>query len=1470
MCEEMSRRPQSPLPFLALLAFMSSALAQEVPAAHTQFLRGRQTNTAAQSLDLARRQHVAMLSQPRSSILTTAWTPVGPNQVTSASFGDLTGRITALAMDPADATGNTVYVGTTGGGVWKSTNAAGPAASVTFLPLTDTLSVFDSSSQTLPSLSIGSLAISNGILLAGTGDPNDATDSYYGAGILRSPDGGLTWTLAQNSNDGASGNHNFFGLSVAGLAFSTTSPSTAVAAFSQSAEGLLVNAPSTTGSQPGLYYTSDGGFTWHLATVLDGGQIVQSPNVIGTLGKPATSVVWNPIRQLFVAALSYHGYYSSPDGISWTRLSTQPAAGINLQVCPTNPGPGGTSTCPLFRGVLTVQPVTGDTFALTVDANNHNQGLYQDVCAATNSTCANPVAFATQLNSTALQQAGSTVIAQADYNLSLATTSSGTDTLLFAGTTDLYRCSLAAGCAFRNTTNTQNGCTNPARVAPSQHAIAVRNSLLFLGNDGGLWRSTDSVNQLAPPCSLDDANHFQNLNGGLGSLAEVVSFAQSPSDPATVLVGLGALGSAGTSTGTTTWPQLSTGEGGTVAIDPSSPSLWYISNGAGINISRCPGGGPCSSTAIGATETSSDLAAIHAPWLLDPAFPANILVGTCRVWRGQAAGGALWSSSNALSRPFGTPSAAACGSSFPIVRSLGVGGPTSVTSNSQNNGSKVIYAGLAGGLDGGQSFGGHIFATSTANLATNATVWNDLATSPVTNDPASAGVFNLNGFDISSIAVDPHDATGATVYATVMGFAGNNTAAPHIYRSTDNGAHWTNISANLPNAPANSIVVDPNDANTLYVALDTGVYVTTQVTTCVSSNCWSIYGIALPNSPIIQLLAATAMPTGDGRTGEIRAATYGRGIWQIPLLTAATPAAPAIAINPSTVTYPAQQVGTASQPVTITVTNTGNAVLNLSSVLTTGDFAQTNTCTGLPVFQNATCSIQLTFLPTAAGSRTGLLTVYANVAGGQATATLSGTGTPAAAIVLTPTALTFPATNIGATSGPQTITISNTGGTIATLQTPVITNDFSISANSCGTTLSPSTGCTVSISFAPTVSGPRSGTFTISDSTGTHVASLTGTGTNPPTDTLTPLSLSFAAQQLGTSSLPQLVTLTNAGDVALTLISTQIAAGDYLAVSSCGTSLAPHSICAISVTYSPKTVGPQAGTLSISDQFRLKTVTLSGIGLAPPGVSISPTTGLIFGAIGVGLTTPSQTVTLTNNGGTPLAIASIVATGDFAILPGSNTCGASLAPTAVCTVQIIFTPTTSGPRTGTVTFSNNASNSPQTLAASGTGIDFALTSNGPASLTIASGQTATYALLLTSVVSLPANAAFTCSGVPAHSTCTVNPSPTALGGTTNISVTVATGLSSAAVQPSTLPWNRQLIWLALLLPIGIATGRRKSRWPALILLVAITGCSTGRLIPTSTVPGPTVFTTPAGAYTLVVAGSSAGVVHAVNLTLIVQ
>lgn len=1508
---------------LALIPFTARAQLATypaTPATHTvqarRFLAGRTVTDGskpAAAVTAARAQQLDLLSAantirpkeatPRLNPLSAAWSAVGPNQIASQRYGNVTGRVTSIALDPSDSTDNTVYLGTTGGGVWKSTNAAGPAAAVSFAPLTDTLPVFSANAGTaaIPSLSIGAISVGsyNGgsVILAGTGDPNDALDSYYGEGILRSADGGLTWTLVQGSHDGVAGNHSFVGLGSAGFAWSPQNPGLVVAALSQSAEGTLVNAPDTTNSVMGLYYSTDGGQTWQMGTLEDGGEVIQKPLPSGGNfgGNAVTSVLWSPFRGRFYAAVRYHGVYESVDGITWTRSLHQPGTGLTTTACPPNPNSTGSTGCPFFRGVLALQPVTGDLFALAVDAGNIDQGLWQDVCGGNGGPCpTDPIAFGVRLPSAALEAGnGSTVIAQADYNLTLAAVPSGTDTLLFAGTTDIFRCTLASGCSpMRNTTNATDGCAAPAQVAPAQHAIAALSGagtggapLLFFGNDGGLWRSVDGVNQQSTPCTSDDATHFQNLNSGLGSLAEIVDFAQSPTDATTLLASVGANGTAASTGGDgsvpSAWPQLATGQGGAVAIDQTDPANWYISLYSGVSLSWCGNGSSCSAgdfattPTLGYAQVEDDSSLIAPPVLLDPALTADALIGTCRVWRGPAQDGSQWPGSNAISPMLSGPQNSSCtAGSNGMIRSLAAGGTATGSGSAQNAGSAVLYAGMAGTADGGSTAGGQLFGTTTAATASSTTPWSDLAANPVGNDTADSGVFNPGGFDISSVVADPHDSTGNTVYATVMGFAGNGTNAPHVYRSIDAGAHWTNISSNLPNAPANALVVDPNDANTLYVAMDTGVYATTAVTSCASANCWTVYGTGLPNAPVVALAAGAALPTGDGRYGELRAGTYGRGIWAIPLLNATlSVAGPAITLSPASLSFSSQAVSTASAGQTVTVTNSGTAALTISQVSVSGDFADDTTCSSTsPVAPGGTCTISVQFLPTSTGPRTGVLTVYGNVAGGQATATLSGTGLPGAAVLLNPILLTFDSTTAGAVSAAQNITVSNTGGATATLGTPALTGDFTLAADTCGNSLAPGVGCTLSVAFKPTASGTRTGTLTIASSSGTLTASLTGIGLLPATDGLTPLSLSFAGQQLNTASATQSVTLTNNGDQPLELIAAQITSGDFTVVNGCGNSLNGHSSCALQVAFVPRAVGARSGVLTVSDEYRSQTVALNGTGVAPPGVSVSPLGPVTFGATAVGATSTAQTITLTNNGGLPLSIGSIATSGDFTIAAGSNTCGNTLAAAAACTLQVVFTPIAGGARTGSLTFTDNAAGSPQTLTLTGTGVDFTLSPDGNSTATITAGGQAVYALLLSSAASVPGAVSFTCAPLPAYVTCNISPSNPSLGLDTVIEVAIATSVATASFNAPASPGSN-VAWLAGIIPLGLY-GARKRRLPGLLLLcvLAVSGCSASRMIPSSGSGASTTggTTTPPGTYNVVVTGTSAGLSRSVSLTLTVQ
>lgn len=1482
-----------------------SAYAQDVPPnpvrSAQRFLAGRQiestptaTDAAAQNASTstvekllkAQAEHVRMLQIARArsaadTSLSPAWQPMGPMQVQTALYGSVTGRVTSIAVDPADTTGNTVYIGTTGGGVWKSTNAAAATGTVQFVPLMDTLPVFsaNAASSVLPSLSIGAVSVQPGgagIVLAGTGDPNDATDSYYGEGILRSIDGGTTWTLIQQSEEGVT-RHSFLGHAFAGFAWSTQSPNLVVAALSHAQEGVLTNANDSSTNSLGLYVSTDAGVTWQMATLMDGSQIVQSAttNYAATSpGNAATSVIWNPIRQRFYAAVRFHGYYESTNGQTWTRLATQPGINLTTATCPANPGLPGSQSCPIYRGALAVQTTTGDLFAFTVDLNRMDQGIWQDMCNRTDNTCATQVQWAKQWNTTALETDGA--IVQGDYNLALAAVPSGNDTLLFAGTQEIQRCSLAAGCLFRNTTNATTGCA-AAHVAPSQHAIAwstLRNgsTAMYFGNDGGLWRSLDLVTQSGSSCGAEDATHFQNLNGALGSLSAVPSFASDPTQPDVVLAGLGALGSAATSTASAlqAWTQLGTGESGGVAIQASHPDLWYVQSGEGVAVLGCSKGVACTAIdfqgvpQIGLTQVSGDASLMSAPFLLDPALPTNLITATCRVWRGPATGGAQWSSSNAISSMLAGPIGTACNSSNSWIRSLAAGGALTTGSTPQTSGSPVIYAGMAGTLDGGGAYGGHLYVTRNAQNATSGATWTDATAAQVTNDSSNFYRFNPGNFDISSIAVDPHDATGQTVYATVMGFD-----VPHLYRSVDGGTTWLNVTRNLPNAPANAVLVDPNDANTVYIATDVGVYATQQITQCPTADCWSAYGSGLPNAPAVTLEAQAALATNHTTQGTLRVGTYGRGIWQIPLLTAGSILQPVLSLSELSLTFPTQTVHTTSTAQSVTLTNTGTAEFTLSHVTLTGEFQLAANDCGTTLAPTASCVLQLTFTPTGGGTRSGTLVLSGNIATGSVTVLLVGTGT--GGITLQPASMSFADTALQVASTPQNIVLQNSGTLPIGVSNFATTGDFSITANTCSISIAANTSCTVALVFTPTASGARSGVFSATTDAGTITANLSGRGLGGATDTLSATSFTFANTLVGTTSAAQNLTITNSGDVTLTSLAAKMLSGDFNVVNSCGTSLIGHASCSMQIAFVPSRVGSQQGILQISDALGQYAIPLNGYGLAPAGISLTPTT-LTFGNTGVGIASAPQTVTLTNNGGSPLALSSVTLSGEIGLTVASNACAATtvLAPSGACVLQVAFVPQQAGLRTGQLVINSDAGT--KAIAFTGTGVDFLLTSDGATSATLNSGQNAVFPLLLTPTVTLPQAVTFACTGAPLHATCKIAPTTADLGSTTVLTVTVLTGVSSTA--------NRSLLLVLALLVLIPCVPRRRKAWLAATLSLALLGCGAGRKIPADGSisggssggggSGGSTGSTPNGTYPITVVATAAGLTRSVTVQLTVQ
>ena len=714
---------------------------------------------------------------------------------------------------------------------------------------------------------------------------------------------------------------------------------------------------------------------------------------------------------------------------------------------------------------------------------------------------------------------------------------------------------------------------------------------------------------------------------------------------------------------------------------------------------------------MGESQVSYDVAQLDAPVLLDPGMTANVVTATCRVWRGPANTGTTWSTGNALSRAFDggtTP----CTSTSALVRSIAAGGPVVSSGNTQWAGSTVIYAGMSGTLDGGQNLGGHVFVTTAANTSSSSTAWIDLKASPVTNDPSG---FNPAGFDVSALAVDPHDATGATVYATILGFG-----EPHLYRSTDFGANWTNVSADLPDAPANAVVVDPNDTNTVYVALDTGVYVTTAVATCATTNCWSPLGTGLPNSPVTSLVAGTSLPTGDGRVGLLRAGTYGRGIWSTPLLTSATPVAAAITVSPQSLVFAATAVNATSAPQTVTVTSSGNIAVTIGTPQINGNFAITaDTCSGQTLASGTSCTVGVAFVPVVLGPATGTLSIPST--GGTAVAVaLSGNGAHPATDTLSSSSLTFAAQPVNTPSAAQTVTLTNSGDVALAISSIASSNPQFVESDNCGSSLAAQSTCTLSVIFTPTASGVVTGSLSVQDAMQTQTISLSGTGFVAATDTLSPTSLAFGSQKLGTSSPAQTVTLTNSGDVALSLTSIASSSSEFAQSNNCGTSLAAHSSCAISLLFTPTVSGTRTASLIVVDGIQTQTVTLTGVGYASATDALAPMS-LTFSSQAVNTTSAAQAVTLTNSGDVPLAITSITASP--AVFALSNGCGISLAAHSSCTLSVTFTPASNGVVGGSLTVTDTLQT--QSVALSGTGYVPATATLSTNSITFASQQVGT-------------------------------------------------------------------------------------------------------------------------------------------------
>jgi hypothetical protein len=391
---------------------------------------------------------------------------------------------------------------------------------------------------------------------------------------------------------------------------------------------------------------------------------------------------------------------------------------------------------------------------------------------------------------------------------------------------------------------------------------------------------------------------------------------------------------------------------------------------------------------------------------------------------------------------------------------------------------------------------------------------------------------------------------------------------------------------------------------------------------------------------------------------------------------------------------------------------------------------------------------------------------------------------------------------------------------------------------------------------------------------------------------LSPRTLTFASQPVGTATAPLTITLTNNSSSSLIVSNLAIVganATDFGATSNCVGSVPAGASCTINLTFTPGATGTRIATLAITNSFTSNPVAapLAGTGIASTRIASISASSLTFTGQMVGSTSSAQGLTLGNTGNTALTISSLAIGGsngsDFA---ETDNCGGSVPAGASCNINVTFAPTAAGTRTGVLTVADNATSpaSPQTVALSGVGQDFSLTPTSSQSATVAPGQTAVYPLTVASNGGFNQSVTFACTGAPSQSTCAVSPSSIALNGSAAIAVTVTTTAASLLIHdnsgrgPVAKVICRPMLLIGFILLFSLLGRHRELRlkmnygFALLFLLglgVTMSGCGGG-----SASGGSGNLGTPAGTYTLTVSGTftsgSTTLTRNANLTLIVQ
>lgn len=832
------------------------------------------------------------LSQRSSRQEQHAWELVGPitgNTPAPVTYTGaattVSGRVTAIAISN-NCTDKLcrVYIGAAGGGIWKTSNALSPTPQ------------WHSSSNGIASNAIGSILIdpsdaSGRTIYVGTGEQNGSSDSEAGVGLYKSTDYGNTWHLITGSVPAARNR------AIGAIAIDPSNPDhiyigTDVARHgASSVNGGRFTPPDA--PMVGLYESTNGGASFSLVFSKESDTVNPgTPNGsdffrggVTTIAFDSTGVAPGLEPTLYFSMFDY-GVFRRNSNTGFEQVFAASGGGL------VQNSAGARTEFALAPMGNKLRIYVGDTDGTTTNLYRVDDATVPAATLTDGKTNPGWKLLSSPTAGTPGFASYNFCETQCSYDMWVASPAGHPDTVWIGGSMaydEIFTLhppsngravqrSTDGGASF--TDMTDDAQTTPMGMHPDQHAVAFapgKPDIAFLGSDGGLVRTSGNFTDTSSSCAsrgltgadLTDCqnwlkavpNLIYSLNDGLSTI-QFQSITVNPQDPKHDIMGgsqdNGTWSFSAARTGNN-WYETVGGDGGQSAIDAVNPNVrmhtYYGPNGD-INFKGTdPTGWDVITDPL---ANSKEGASFYIPLVADPNVGGTLYAGLEHVWRTQDDGGAqayLDQHCNEMTGDFAAP----CGDWVALGGNL-----IDTTYGSDKAGSYIVSVNRAASdkstLWAATRFG-RLFISTNADAAAASVAFTRLDTA------AQPQRF------ISGIAVDPKNP-----YHAFVTYSGYNAYTPsttgHVFEVTYNpttaSATWKDISYDLGDAPITGVAYDDQTSN-LYIASDFGVATLHQ-----GSSNWVPAATGLPQVAVYSLTISSS-----GRV--LYAATHGRGAWRLEL-----------------------------------------------------------------------------------------------------------------------------------------------------------------------------------------------------------------------------------------------------------------------------------------------------------------------------------------------------------------------------------------------------------------------------------------------------------------------------------------------------------------------------------------------------------------------------------------------------------